>query len=100
MVIPKFSVNNWLIKSRMSSLRNAVKRIAHKERSQPIARKKLGLLEKHKDYSIRAQDYKKKKQTINSLRQKAAFKNEDEFYFKMISSKTKVRIFMSTSLSL
>ena len=34
----------------MSSLRNAVKRVEHKERAQPASRKKLGLLEKHKDY--------------------------------------------------
>lgn len=34
----------------MASLRNAVKRIEHKERAQPASRRKLGLLEKHKDY--------------------------------------------------
>lgn len=34
----------------MSSLRNAVKRVEHKERAQPASRRKLGLLEKHKDY--------------------------------------------------
>ena len=37
----------------------------------------------------RANDYKRKKKTINSLRQKAAFKNPDEFYFAMTKSKTK-----------
>ena len=36
----------------MSSLRNAVKRVTHKERAQPAARKRFGLLEKHKDYEV------------------------------------------------
>ncbi|XP_010425534.1 PREDICTED: probable U3 small nucleolar RNA-associated protein 11 [Camelina sativa] len=72
----------------MSSLRNCVPRPAHKERSQPQARKKFGLLEKHKDYVIRAKAYHKKQDTLKILRQKAAFKNPDEFNFKMINSKT------------
>ncbi|CAL9245648.1 unnamed protein product [Arabidopsis halleri] len=72
----------------MSSLRNAIPRPAHKERSQPQARKKFGLLEKHKDYVIRANAYHKKQETLKILRQKAAFKNPDEFNFKMINSKT------------
>lgn len=70
-----------------SSMRNAVKRITHKERSQPAARKKLGLLEKHKDYVVRAQDYHKKKKYINNLKKKAAERNTDEFYYKMNNSK-------------
>ncbi|XP_010512355.1 PREDICTED: probable U3 small nucleolar RNA-associated protein 11 [Camelina sativa] len=72
----------------MSSLRNCVPRPAHKERSQPQARKKFGLREKHKDYVIRAKAYHKKQDTLKILRQKAAFKNPDEFNFKMINSKT------------
>lgn len=69
----------------MSSMRNAVHRRSHRERAQPEERKRLGLLEKHKDYSLRAKDYNKKKATLKSLRQKAADRNEDEFYFGMLS---------------
>lgn len=70
-----------------SSLRNAVKRITHKERAQPSDRKKLGLLEKHKDYVERAKDFKKKKNYLTTLRKKADDRNPDEFYFRMHNSK-------------
>uniref|UniRef100_A0A7N0TNL2 U3 small nucleolar RNA-associated protein 11 n=1 Tax=Kalanchoe fedtschenkoi TaxID=63787 RepID=A0A7N0TNL2_KALFE len=73
----------------MSSLRNAISRRAHKERAQPESRKKFGLLEKHKDYVVRAKAFHKKEETLRKLREKAEFRNPDEFYFKMI--KTKVR---------
>ncbi|CCF46396.1 hypothetical protein CH063_03862 [Colletotrichum higginsianum] len=69
----------------MSSMRNAVQRRSHRERAQPVERQRFGLLEKHKDYSLRAKDYNKKKAQIKSLRQKAAERNEDEFYFGMLS---------------
>ncbi|OAA63883.1 U3 snoRNP-associated protein Utp11 [Cordyceps fumosorosea ARSEF 2679] len=71
----------------MSSMRNAVDRRVHRERAQPLERRRLGLLEKHKDYSKRAQDYNKKKAQIKALRAKAAERNEDEFYFGMMSRK-------------
>jgi len=71
----------------MSSLRNAVKRVAHKERSQPEARKKMGLLEKHKDYVERSRDFHKKQNYIKTLKKKAEERNPDEFYFKMNNSK-------------
>lgn len=71
-----------------SSLRNSVHRRNHKERAQPLARAKLGLLEKKKDYILRARDYKSKKERLKRLREKAAFRNKDEFYFGMIKSRT------------
>ncbi|KAG2592404.1 hypothetical protein PVAP13_5NG546886 [Panicum virgatum] len=72
----------------MSSLRNSIPRRAHKERAQPEARKKFGLLEKHKDYVVRSKAFHRKEEIIGKLREKAAFRNPDEFYFKMINSKT------------
>ncbi|KAG6999461.1 hypothetical protein G7Y79_00035g071330 [Physcia stellaris] len=72
----------------MSSMRNAVQRRNHKERAQPKEREKWGVLEKHKDYSLRAADYNAKKARLTILRRKAAERNPDEFYFGMYSSKT------------
>jgi len=71
------------------ALRNAIKRTTHKERSQPSARKKFGLLEKHKDYVLRARDFHKKEKSIKTLREKAEYRNPDEFYFAMQKSGTK-----------
>ncbi|KAL7926267.1 small-subunit processome [Trichoderma austrokoningii] len=71
----------------MSSLRNSIQRRNHKERAQPLERRRLGLLEKHKDYSLRAQNYNQKKKQLKALREKAADRNEDEFYFGMMSRK-------------
>ncbi|GAA5870003.1 hypothetical protein JCM8547_001438 [Rhodosporidiobolus lusitaniae] len=61
----------------------------HRERSQPAHRKKLGLLEKHDDYVKRARDFHSKEDRIQKLREKAAFRNKDEFYFGMVGRKTK-----------
>lgn len=72
----------------MSSFKNAIPRRAHKERAQPQARKKFGLLEKHKDYVVRATAFHKKEQALQKLKEKAAFRNPDEFYFKMVKTKT------------
>ncbi|KAA8516310.1 hypothetical protein F0562_016603 [Nyssa sinensis] len=72
----------------MSSLRNAIFRRAHKERAQPNSRRKFGLLEKHKDYVVRAKAYHKKEEALRKLKEKATFRNPDEFYFKMVKTKT------------
>lgn len=81
----------------MSSLRNAVKRREHKERGQLRDRKKLGLLEKHKDYALRARDYNNKQARLQSMQLKAAFRNPDEFYFRMNTTKTDNGIHISTN---
>ncbi|XP_060937274.1 probable U3 small nucleolar RNA-associated protein 11 [Limanda limanda] len=82
----------------MSSFRKALKsrQKNHHERSQPVARKHLGLLEKKKDYKLRADDYHKKKNTISALRKKALEKNPDEFYFNMINSKLQDGVHVGT----
>ncbi|KAL5494964.1 hypothetical protein ACEPAI_426 [Sanghuangporus weigelae] len=72
----------------MSSLRNSLHRRSHKERSQPSHRSRLGLLEKHKDYVLRARDYHSKQDRIKRLQQKAGDRNKDEFYFSMNSQRT------------
>lgn len=72
-----------------SSLRNSLHRRNHKERSQLVHRTKLGILEKHKDYVKRAQDYHSKQNRLHRLKQKAAERNKDEFYFSMIRERTK-----------
>ncbi|KAK4688095.1 U3 small nucleolar RNA-associated protein 11, partial [Tremellales sp. Uapishka_1] len=73
----------------MVNLRNSLVRRNHKERAQPLGRARLGLLEKHKDYVHRARDYKSKQDRIRKLKEKAAFRNKDEFYWGMVKGKTK-----------
>ncbi|KAF7193799.1 U3 small nucleolar RNA-associated protein 11 [Pseudocercospora fuligena] len=73
----------------MSSLRNAVQRRNHRERDQPEERKKWGLLEKRKDYKLRAADHKSKQAKIKALSQKASERNEDEFYFGMVNAQSR-----------
>ncbi|KAJ1662879.1 hypothetical protein IW140_005395 [Coemansia sp. RSA 1813] len=71
------------------SLRKFAPRREHKERSQLRGRKRLGLLEKHKDYVLRAKDHKDKQKQLKRLRERAAARNPDEFYFNMERSQVK-----------
>ncbi|KAF2268376.1 U3 small nucleolar RNA-associated protein 11 [Lojkania enalia] len=63
-----------------------IQRRNHKERAQPLEREKWGLLEKRKDYKLRAADHKEKRKRLKLLKQKAQDRNPDEFSFKMMSS--------------
>lgn len=83
------SCNHTPAPANMSSMRNAVQRRNHKERAQPLERQKWGLLEKRKDYTLRAKDHNQKKRKLNALKAKAADRNEDEFYFGMMNSSSK-----------
>ena len=78
-----------------SAMRKVTPRPEHKERSQPAHRKRFGLLEKHKDYVVRAKNYHFKEKRLQALKEKAEFRNPDEFYFKMLNSKTKTASMMS-----
>ncbi|KAK9476790.1 Utp11p [Lipomyces japonicus] len=75
----------------MSSLKFSVQNKTHRERAQPSARRKWGLLEKHKDYVLRAKDFHAKESRLKILREKATARNPDEFYHGMLSSKTASR---------
>jgi len=46
------------------------------------------MLEKKKDYKLRARDYRNKRNLIKKLHKKAAARNPDEFYFEMLNSAT------------
>ncbi|KAI9500787.1 hypothetical protein GGI25_005728 [Coemansia spiralis] len=71
------------------SLRKFAPRREHKERGQIASRKRFGHLEKHKDYVLRAKDYNEKQRQLKRLRERAATRNPDEFYFNMERSQMK-----------
>ena len=75
----------------MSSLKKYLKQRPYRERAQPKGRKRLGLLEKKKDYKKRAVNYHFKQYRLKSLREKAANRNPDEFYFGMHSAQDQKR---------
>ncbi|EME32317.1 Probable U3 small nucleolar RNA-associated protein 11 [Galdieria sulphuraria] len=81
----------------MSSLKKYLPQKTYKERGQPRSRAKFGLLEKHKDYIERSQNYHKRERRYKALVEKALQRNPDEFYFKMISSKTENGIHVGIS---
>ncbi|VVT54105.1 uncharacterized protein SAPINGB_P003909 [Magnusiomyces paraingens] len=67
----------------MGSLTLSVQKKQHRERSQPLERRKLGMLEKKKDYKLRSQDYHAKQAQLQLLRKKAEERNPDEYYHEM-----------------
>ena len=71
------------------AFRSVVRRREHYERHQPEARARFGLLEKKKDYVVRAKNFHLREKRISALKARADNKNPDEFYFGMTSSKTK-----------
>jgi len=83
--------------STWTSIEKAIPKRKYRERSQPAARKKRGLLEKHKDYKLRADDYHRKEKRMQKLMTKARLRNPDEFYFKMVNSKMENGKHMATN---
>ncbi|PVV04968.1 hypothetical protein BB560_000514 [Smittium megazygosporum] len=79
----------------MSSFRKSNPRRDHKERAQPVHRSKYGLLEKHKDYVLRAKDFHFKQDRLKALKDKARNRNDDEFYFAMQNQRTKKGVHIS-----
>eukprot|EP00768_Dysnectes_brevis_P001302 gnl/Dysnectes_brevis/1320_a1482_2331.p1 GENE.gnl/Dysnectes_brevis/1320_a1482_2331~~gnl/Dysnectes_brevis/1320_a1482_2331.p1 ORF type:complete len:203 (-),score=51.91 gnl/Dysnectes_brevis/1320_a1482_2331:44-652(-) len=81
----------------MGNWRNFLKRIEHKERVAPKARRKLGHLERKKDYVKRAQHYHKKEKYLQDLRLKAEMRNPDEYYHAMENHRTRGGIDLRSS---
>ncbi|KAK9174253.1 Utp11 protein family protein [Cryptosporidium meleagridis] len=71
----------------MSSLKHSIHRRVHLERATPVNRLRFGILERKKDYKIRAKRYHEKENLLKSLSEKARTKNPDEFDFGMVNSR-------------
>jgi len=50
---------------------------------KPESKKKLGLLEKKKDFKERSRDYRQKQEKLRKIKLQVAFKNPDEYNMKM-----------------
>lgn len=72
----------------MAKLVHNIQKKQHRERSQISSRSKFGLLEKKKDYKLRADDYHKKEAQLKILKEKAKYANEDEYFHAMVNKKT------------
>ncbi|OII74504.1 uncharacterized protein cubi_00057 [Cryptosporidium ubiquitum] len=71
----------------MSSLKHSIHRRVHLERATPVNRLRFGILERKKDYKIRAKRYHEKENLLKSLSEKARTRNPDEFDFGMVKSR-------------
>lgn len=69
-------------------LQHSVAKKQHRERAQPKERRRWGLLEKKKDYQLRAKDFHKKEAHLKLLRKKASERNPDEYYHGMVRRRT------------
>lgn len=72
----------------MTRLVHNVQKKQHKERSQVALRQRYGILEKKKDYRLRADDYHKKQAALKVLKEQAANYNPDEYYHAMTRKRT------------
>lgn len=68
--------------------RHDIAKKQHRERAQPLERRKWGLLEKKRDYKLRAQDFHRKEAQLKILRKKASERNVDEYSHGMVRKKT------------
>jgi U3 small nucleolar RNA-associated protein 11 len=69
----------------------------YRERPQLKARRKLGRLEKHKDYVLRAKDYREKRKKLLRLKRLATERNPDEFNFGMEKTRVDAKTGKNTS---
>lgn len=88
----------------MGALQHSIQKKQHRERSQVQSRQKYGLLEKKKDYKLRAQDYHAKQAQLKLLQRKADERNPDEYYHQMTRTRVnenseKVRVNAGAALS-